>query len=149
MNTGKCLKYLRKNKLSQGDLARLLHASTSLISTYKRGEPTLSPIKLSSPCLISPSYRILEAFSTSFYSIINPKVAAQLVQDLHEYHFEIESLEKRLCNKLSNNVYFTSYYLSTYPLSEIYNGTRSHKHVLDLYQNYLWKGNIRIAQKNF
>lgn len=89
--------------------------------------------------LLNLRTELLEAFSTSFYSIINPKVAAQLVQDLHEYHFEIESLEKRLCNKLSNNVYFISYYLSTYPLSEIYNGTRSHKHVLDLYLNYLWK----------
>jgi len=89
--------------------------------------------------LLNLRTELLEAFSTSFYSIINPKVAAQLVQDLHEYHFEIESLEKRLCNKLSNNVYFILYYLSTYPLSEIYNGTRSHKHVLDLYLNYLWK----------
>ena len=52
--------------------------------------------------LLNLRTELLEAFSTSFYSIINPKVAAQLVQDLHGYHFEIESLEKRLCNKLSN-----------------------------------------------
>lgn len=89
--------------------------------------------------LLNLRTELLEAFSTSFYSIISPKIDVQLIQDLQEHHFEIESLEKCLCNRLSNNAYFTSYYWSTYPLSKLHNGTRSHKHILDLYQNFLRK----------
>lgn len=86
---------------------------------------------------------LLNAFSTSFYDIISPKVEVQLIEDLRANDFEIEKTEKPLLQRLFQNPFFKNYYYwSPYPLSMIYSGTRVHNKILKNYQENLWKKSI-------